>query len=100
MTRTRPTQLNLPDGAELLTREMYMARRLEAYGCDVFAGSSDTDSRKRLFRRVITERGLDQTILGADSSGYSVTYAEAFLRTYGEPLQPRSTRPVSRQATA
>lgn len=100
MSRAKSKQLSLADGAELLTREMYMARRLEAYGCDVFAGSSDTASRKRLFRRIITERGLDQTILGTDSSGHSVTYAEAFLRTYGEPLQLRSTKSVPRAASA
>lgn len=84
--KRKPAQLNLADGAELLTREVYLARRLKDHGCDVFAGSSDTASRKACFRRVITERGLDCTIVGKDSGGKCLTYAQAFERTYGEPL--------------
>lgn len=87
MSRAKRKQLNLPNGAETLNRELYMARRLMDHGCDVFAGSSNTATRKACFRRVITQRGLEHTILGKDSSGKCLTYAQAFERTYGEALQ-------------
>lgn len=93
MSRAQQKQLNLPDGAELLKREMFMAAKLQAHGCDVFAGSSDGESRKALFRRVLTERGLDCVIVGKDSAGKCLTYAGAFERTYGEPLNPPRRRP-------
>ena len=86
MSRAKPKQLNLPDGAELLNREMFMAWRLKAHGCDVFAGSSNQASRMALFRRAITERGLEYSVLGKDSAGKALTYAQAFERTYGEAL--------------
>lgn len=77
-------------GAELLTREVFMAQRLKDHGCDVFAGSSDTATRKLCFRRVITERGLEFVIIGKDSSGKCLTYAQAFERTYDEPLHTKT----------
>lgn len=91
MSRAKPkaAQLSIPDGAELLQREMYMAKCLEAHGCDVFAGSSNGASRKALFRRVITERGLEPVVIGKDSAGKALTYAQAFQRTYGELLTPK-----------
>src|SRR5882762_10436894 len=92
MTRARPKPLSLPDGAELLNREMFMAAKLKAHGCDVFAGSSDQASRKACFRRVIVEHGLDCGIIGKDSAGHCLTYAGAFERTYGEPLEPKPKR--------
>lgn len=95
MTRAKQKSLGPIDGAELLKREVFMAQRLKAHGCDVFAGSSDTASRKACFRRVITERGLEHTILARDTSGHCVTYAQAFERTYGESLAPQATRPSS-----
>ena len=92
MSKPKPRQLSIPDGAELLKREMFMARRLKDHGCDVFAGSSDTASRKALFRRVITERGLEATILAKGEDGKCFTYAQAFERTYGESLEPKRKR--------
>jgi len=85
-------QLNLSDGAELLTREMFMAQRLQAHGFDIFAGSSDGASRKAAFRRVLTEAGIEFAIIGKDSTGKCLTYAQAFERTYGEPLQPKTRK--------
>jgi hypothetical protein len=85
-----PQQLSIPDGVELLKREMFIASRLKDHGCDVFAGPSDTASRKDLFRRVITERGMDATILAKGADGKCFTYAQAFERTYGEPLEQKS----------
>lgn len=86
MSRAKQQPLGLVDGTELLNREIFMASRLKAHGCDVFAGSSDQASRKACFRRVITERGLEHVVLGKDSSGQALTYAQAFERTYGEAL--------------
>lgn len=87
---SRPKQLALraarAEGAELLSREMFMASRLKLHGYDVFAGSCDTASRKACFRRVLTTAGIELSIIGKDSNGKCLTYAQAFERTYGEPL--------------
>jgi len=90
MSRTHPKQLSLPEGAELLSREMFMASRLKLHGYDVFQGSCDTASRKACFRRVLTEAGIELAIIGKYSTGKCLTYAQAFERTYGEPLTPKA----------
>jgi hypothetical protein len=70
--------------------ESFIVRRLADHGKGVFAGITDPDERRERIRFAIINGGLDVTIIGrkADTKRPE-TYAEAFERLYGEPLEPK-----------
>jgi hypothetical protein len=51
---------------------------------DVYAGDTNTDSRRERVRAACLER--DPAIAWRGPTGKPETYGEAFARTYGEPL--------------
>lgn len=89
MSRAKPA--NRPMEFELLDREQFLERRLKQHGVAV-QGASTTESRREIFRQAILERGLEFGIVGKDSGGKCLTYAQAFERTYGEPLAQKPGR--------
>jgi len=75
--------------AELLDRELWLARRLRQHGAAVFDGVTDRDTRRERARAAILAHGLAQVIVGRDRDRRPVSYGEAFSRVYGEPLEPK-----------
>lgn len=71
--------------------EMFFVKRLGEHGRTVFAGITDPNERRERIRYAILEGKLDCAILGKNPKGRVETYAEAFERFYGEPLEPTST---------
>lgn len=67
--------------------ELWLAKRLDEHGVRAFDGRTDTDSRRERFRQAIIANRLSQVIAGRGSDGKSSTYAQAFERLYGEPLE-------------
>lgn len=74
--------------SDLLTRELWLARRLREHGAAVFEGVTDRDTRRERARAAILAHGLAQVIVGRGRDRKPCTYAEAFVRVYGEPLEP------------
>lgn len=74
---------------ELLDAEMWLAARMREHGVDsVFDGVTDSDVRKARFRQRIVEGGLQMVMACQAEDGRTAeTYAEAFERIYGEPLE-------------
>jgi hypothetical protein len=69
--------------------ESYFVRRLKDHGRTVFAGVSDPGIRRERIRAAILEGGLDVAIIGRRPDQKPETYAAAFQRFYGEPLEPK-----------
>ncbi|MFO7278737.1 MAG: hypothetical protein DIU56_017055 [Pseudomonadota bacterium] len=72
--------------AELLDRELWLARRLRQHGARITDGVTDRDTRRERMRAAILEHGLETVVLGRGQSGKPMTYAQAFEALYGEPL--------------
>lgn len=82
--------------------ESFIVRRLKDHGREVFTGVSDPATRRERIRAAILEGGLEYAILGRNLAGKPETYAAAFERLYGEPLQhinPPKTRGKSHAQT-
>lgn len=74
---------------DTLDAEMWLAGRMREHGVDsVFDGVTDSDVRKQRFRQHIIEGGLEMVMACHAQDGRTAeTYAEAFERIYGEPLE-------------
>lgn len=73
--------------------ESFIVRRLAEHGKGVFAGVTDPDERRERIRFAIINGGLDVAIIGRKhDTKKPETYAEAFERLYGEPLEPRQRK--------
>jgi hypothetical protein len=79
-----------------LDAELFLERRLHEHGHPIFAGITDPDERRERIRYSIIDAGLDVAIVGRNpSTKKPETYAEAFARLYGEPLEPKGKKPCS-----
>jgi hypothetical protein len=86
----RTVQTSTGDMFKRFDAEAFIVRRLAEHGKGVFAGITDPDERRERIRFAIIEGGLDCTIIGRKhDSKKPETYAEAFERLYGEPLEPK-----------
>lgn len=63
---------------------------------DVLRGVTQGDEVKRRIRDVIFQHRMGERIAGQKDDGTTVTFAEAFLETYGEPVIPQ-TASISRE---
>lgn len=63
---------------------------------DVLRGVTAGDEVKRRIRAVILQNRMGSAIVGQKDDGATVTFAEAFHETYGEPLIPQ-TAAISRE---
>jgi len=70
-------------------QEMAFAKRLSEHGVTILTGRTDGDSPKSAIRAAIVGCGFDCTIFGPAPNGKPETYAQAFERIYGEPLEAR-----------
>ena len=69
--------------------EQFFVKRLKQHRPGITAGLTDSGDRRERIRAAIIECGLDCAIIGRKPDGRSETYAEAFTRFYGEPLEPK-----------
>jgi hypothetical protein len=69
--------------------ELFFVRRLKDHGRHVFDGITDPEERRERIRFAIIEGALESAIIGKSPAGKTETYAQAFERFYGEPLQPQ-----------
>jgi hypothetical protein len=76
-------------GFRELDAEIWFAKRLVQILTPVFVGTTDRDTRRERFRKAIIAGGLDNVVCGKRSDGKTETFAEAFERLYGEPLEPK-----------
>lgn len=74
-----------PDLFTHLEGETWLAERLKAHGCDLYAGGPFEHYRDRL-RATILANGVQRVILGRNKAGMLEDYAQAFERLYAEPL--------------
>lgn len=69
------------------------ANRLREHGCDtIFDGRSSDDERVERIRDAIIARGLEVVVFGPNpaDNGKAETYAQAFERCFGIPLDPKA----------
>lgn len=72
-----------------LDAELFIARRLKELGKGVFDGITDPDERRERIRFAIINGAIDVSVIGRHpDSGRTETFAQAFERFYGEPLEP------------
>lgn len=70
--------------------EQWFVKRLHDHRRKIDAGITDPDERRERIRYQIIEGKLDCTIIGRHpTTKKSETYAQAFERFYGEPLEPK-----------
>ncbi len=72
--------------------ELWLAKRLVQHSAlpdpvGIFAGVSDPVTRKERVRQAIRRKALGSVIAARGRNGKPVTYAEAFERLYGEPIE-------------
>lgn len=78
---------------DLLDLQMRFATRLKDHGGgEVFAGTTDSDAfRLNIIRNAIRTHGLEVAIFGQHPDTHKPeTYAQAFERCFGEPLDPNA----------
>ncbi len=68
-----------------LDREMWLARRLEDHGANIFEGMTDPAIRKARFREAIKRLGIELVIAGS-RGGKPVNYQDLFSDVFQEPL--------------
>lgn len=75
-------------------QEIFLADRLREHGIKPFDGDTSTLSRKEHLRAWLLQAGCWTVIVGraADDPRKTETYAQAFERVYGEPLEPKPQR--------
>jgi hypothetical protein len=66
-------------------------KRLHDHGKELGTATDPDDLRERI-RYAIIECGLDAVIFGKTETGKPETYAQAFERFYGEPLEPKQRK--------
>lgn len=84
------TQASLNLGAKQLSDELWFVGRLRDHLAQIFTGDTDPDTRRERIRRAIVNAEIQTVILGKNAAGKPETYADAFQRLYGEPLQINS----------
>jgi hypothetical protein len=72
--------------------EEFFVKRLRDHRRQIHSGITDPEERRERIRYAILEGGLDCAIIGKSKTGKSETYAQAFERHYGEPLQPTTRK--------
>lgn len=85
------TQAALNFTPKQLADELWFVGRLRDHLAQIFTGDTDPATRRERLRRAIVNAELESVILGKHA-GKSETYANAFERLYGEPLQPKPQR--------
>jgi hypothetical protein len=86
-------QTSTADMFRCLDAEAFLTRCLKEHGCETFAGVTEADERRERIRYAILGAGLDVVIVGRKAGTKNPeTYAEAFERVYGEPLEPKQRR--------
>jgi hypothetical protein len=75
--------------------ELWFVKRLKDLGRHVHAGITDPDERRERIRFAIIEGKLDCGIIGKSPAGKAETFAQAFERFYGEPLEPKPRKGTS-----
>lgn len=86
------TQAALNFSSKQLDAELWFVGRLRDHLAQIFTGDTDPATRRERLRRAIVNAELESVILGKNAAGKSETYADAFERLYGEPLQPKPQR--------
>jgi hypothetical protein len=73
-----------------LEAEDYLADRLKAHGCDLYAAGPCAHYRDRI-RATILANGMQTVLLGRNQAGKLETYRDCFQRIYGVPLDAKKT---------
>ena len=77
-----------PDFARFDAEEFFV-KRLSDHRRTIHAGITDTGLRKERIRHAILAADLAGVIIGPDARGKAETYAAAFARHFGEPLEAK-----------
>lgn len=72
--------------------EMFFVRRLKEHGKRVLEGVTTSEITKERIRQALIDAKVDCTICGRNAAGKAETYAQAFERHFGEPLEPKSRK--------
>ena len=72
-------------------REIFMARKLSAYGEPVFMGATDTAVRRERMRAIIINNKLEHSPAGKNTRDEWLTYSELFEKVCGELLIPQGS---------
>jgi hypothetical protein len=86
------TQADLAFTFKAFDAEQFFMRRLHDHRCSIFAGTTDSSTRKERIRAAIIDGDLASTIIGKTKAGKAETYSQFFERHYGEPLTPKGKR--------
>ena len=80
-----------------LDREMWFIKRMNQHGVldatEIFAGITDTSTRRERMRKAVLDNGLAQTTIGR-RNGREETFEDCFERLFSEPLQPLVDDPI------
>lgn len=66
-----------------LDQEIFLARKLSAYGEPIFTGITDLDMRREKMRAVIIKHKLATMPVGKNTLGVWFSYGELFEKIYG-----------------
>lgn len=81
-------------------RQQKLQQRLREHGIAAIYGVTTLEERRQHARAAIIQHDLAEVLCGHDAQRKPVTYRQAFLSAYGEPLESRAAEPVQTSAAA